>query len=367
MLKRIATSILIFLSVIIIINGLNKPTYNFDRLFYMGLVLNLEHISYERSHKIVINEFKKKLNNQEFKNKFNSCDYNRNILNNSKSYIQQIPLYTTKPLYVILYYLTYKISGKILESGVYLNVFFYLLTYFLFLFIIYQYVDFLLGSFLAFFIFCNPMSLNVLSYGTPDVVATFFVLLFSYSVFFRSRNIIFIIFSILLMIFSRNDNVIFSFFSILFLYIFKKVSIKESLLIIFFVFVSYFLSLKVFDDYYGFYTTYHHTFISLLSFPKEFVGKVGIKQMIGIALTFGNTYIERSFFLLSILIFVFSKLYSRKIECNFFEMSILFTIIVKYLLFPALWDRFYFIFVILLILIFFKSYYTKLSLEYERK
>lgn len=369
MLKNIIAIILLLISLFIIVyNGLNKPIYNFDRLFYMGIVLKMNKISPEESHIIVINEFKNKLNNEEFRNKFTSSNYNKIILESKESYQQQLPLYTTKPLYLYFYYVVYKITGKILESGIYLNVFFYLFTYLLFFKILCRYTNFLLSAFLALLTFCNPLSLNVLSIGTPDVVASYFILLCFYFTIIHFKNILYVLISLVLMIFTRNDNVVFSLFFFIFLYRSNKISRTEVLLTVFLSFLAFFFSYKIFDDYYGFFTTYYHTFITLLSYPKSFHAVIGIKEMLGIICNYGNTYLEWSFLLLSLFIMFFSIFFLRRRRSfDFLELSILFTLIVKYILFPVIWDRFNFIFVVLLIINFFRNYQQRLIIDNEKK
>lgn len=369
MLKKIFAFILLLISILIIVySGLNKPSYNFDRLFYMGVVLKMSKISPEESHVIVINEFKNKLNKEEFRNTFTSSNYNKIILESKESYQQQLPLYTTKPLYLYFYYVVYTITGKILESGIYLNIFFYLLTYLLFFKILCRYINFLLSAFLALFTFCNPLSLDVLSLGTPDVVASYFILLCVYFSIINFKNILYVIISLVLMIFTRNDNVVFSLFFFIFLYISNKISKVEILLTVFFTLISFFFSYKIFDDYYGFSTTYYHTFITLLSYPKSFHAEIGIKEMLGIIFNYGNTYVEWSFFVLSLIIMFFSMYYYRRSNgLDYFELSILFTFLVKYLMFPAIWNRFNFIFVVLLIINFFRNYQQRLVIDNEEK
>lgn len=323
-----------------------KVIYNFDRFFYLGMLYQEKGVSEPEIHNKTISYLRNKIDHKIFTELENSTEYNKKIISDSKAYIQQFPFYTTKPLYSLFYSLFYKIKKDEIKASVYLNTLFYFLTFLLFWKMLSSGLDSLLSLLISAIVFCNNIGYGILQLGTPDVFSTFWSLLFIYVLFF-SKHFLTLIISIVLAVLARSDNfILVSAFLGFYLLLYRQ---RKYLLGICIAGISYFL-LSEFGDYYGWKFTFYHTFIQFIEFPKSENIYIRIQDYINVI--FGNkqTTDDSESFLFLILGLIYVGYYFIQFKrFNLFHVLPLVVIGIKWLLFPALWNRFTMVFVLIFI------------------
>lgn len=346
--------LLIFFSLIFIffVEKSKKPIWNFDRTIYSGLVLQLDANFIEKIHPFIFSEIKKRTSEEDFKKYILTNKYCSIVYKDVNSYKQQLPFYGGRLLYLYTNLVFYKVFGDVFNASIYVNLIFYFLSFLIFFFLLSSYSSYLISAFFSVVLFCNSASIDIMQLGTPDIMALFFSLLFVYSLL-KDNNLL-TIFSIILLLFTRNDNIILISIFIVFHYIIKKQKISFLYFVI--AILSYFLS-KSISESYSWSLTYSHTFIELMNYPKDIDFHFGIRDYIDPFIRRAPLGNQKGFMFVFLLLLIANALYDICSTKKIFTYStaVLAILLARFMLFPAIWDRFNFIFVLSLVVLFFRE------------
>lgn len=324
--------------------GAYKHTSNdWDQLSYAACIL-----TYSISDSVKIHDSVYRLANNYYYNE-NGEAYHEMVSKNlyrlstssfPKSFFQQLPFYKVKPFYIWLGYLISKLGFDPIQALKILN------------FICFGFIGFILARFLSTIFSWIPSLLlftALISYNglmdmvkelTPDVLSFLILILISIS-YLRSKNYLFIFILSALAILCRPDNLIFCVliqFGLVALHYKNLKSLTNPIIQIASYLLIYFI-VQNSSSAYSWHILFYHTFIDLVSYPADSGISIEFKTYIKYVLKGIDNLIP----FLAILSFIILILRECKREFYLF-IIVLGTIISKFILFPAISERFYLVY-----------------------
>lgn len=346
-----------------------NPKCNWDMIPYMSMILKYDGESdINKIHSTVYSELKTELPANKYKELTDSTDSKYRYLM-SQSAIgldNQLPFYSVKPGYIALSFVSYKLLGLNLVNA---TMFPSILSIIGLGFLVFYWLNKHLSSFVAFIITISALLLepNVSTFrlSSPDGLSTL-ILLLGYYFLIEKRHLWLTFIFLELSIFIRPDNFIFAFALMLGAYyyrFFNNLKLKELIVSIVCFFMTYFAITKLSSNL-GWQVHFSFSFIEKGIDPSSYY-KFSALEYIRIATLNGFQSISESSYIkyllvALIIVFINSKYNTFK---SFFKrdlpienaiiMIILFSTIIKLLLYPLLLDRLflssYYVFLIFIV------------------
>lgn len=336
-----------FWSLFILFNAffsINKKLIEFDSIMYVASLLKYEIADYRILHQQTYNELKNFVDKSTFEELTTKYPYRNSVYQNSNYFMQQLPFYEIRPLYILLIYALYKIGFNIYFAIIFLSALASSMGLIFIFSSLYQRIHPIFLFILPLVIFSFKF-LEVTSLGTPDSLFFLITSIVLYLFLNNKFKLMFILFPISVAV--RTDTIIFAIvFIITFLIMYKKEYLYSliSLTISFFVL---FIINRVSNNY-GWNMIFYFSFIARIPNPAEiqplFTFKeysiILIKNFLG-ALHYPPFLLYINYFLINIILIFLRKetLQDRKIILLFI-VSFLY-IFLHYLGFPAVWSRFF--------------------------
>lgn len=340
-----------------------KPNYNWDCLPYMAIALQMDdaHQSNEQLHTYVYAQAKKHIPEQQYKLLIADTPYRQQMKTNAEAFIQQLPFYHIKPIYVALVWLSYSAGLSLPFSTVLPS----LLAFFGIGIILFKWLSKFVSQNQSILITCcillaMPFT-GIGRESSPDALSCFFILLGCYW-FFVKKCWLWVAPTLVLAILTRPDNIILVGLFCLLLLVKKYWSITDILLVFGFGILSFIIP-KLFLASYSWQTLFYHSFIEHLTFPSDTVVNLTLSDYIfAIA---RNAFREFNVSLIPFLLIFAIPIwnYRKKLtaDLSIVWLTIGLTILLRYLLFPVFTGRFmapYYLIAILLIINQLKKYYN---------
>lgn len=308
------------------------------------MVLNIDNTNLKDIHKEVFFIMKNSISEEEFNGIVSENEYNSKIYKDSHAYQQQIPFYTTKPLYVYIYWFVYKFKNDLVKSAEYINIFFYFLCFILLSLLLNSKLTYIYSVLLSFIFFTSSFCLNILKLGTPDVLSLFFCILFF--LFFKNKKYFYTTLVAIIAILVRNDNLFICVIFPLLGWIIEKN--KKYGYIALISLATYFLSFRFFNAYYGWHYSLYHTFVEYISYPKNINLNLSIDTYFNILFS-QNGKEEYDLLVITFVLIFFNLIRNNKLEKKTVTYSLILIIIIRFFIFPAIWNRFNLIYFIIIL------------------
>lgn len=317
-----------------------RPFYNWDMLPYVASALSLEGTTdiHSQTYTVVKNVVPESTYN--LLTEANA--YRVTNASDPKSFAEQLPFYTIKPLYIFLVYAISQMGINMVSSSVLVSIGAYFGTGIL----LFLWIRKLNNPYLIVglpFLMCSAPLLNLARLSTPDALSTLLQVLAMYLLLQKRALKLFSIVLILCLL-ARPDNIIFiGIFLLYFTFLVPKdsrIPILYSSVTLIVSSVIYFVINKLAGNY-GWSTLFLHSFKGYFSYPAEAVATVGVTDMISAYKTGLITYFKSSASWFILLAFFGLTLARRSnVYSHLIAVMALITI-ARFILFPYWDDRFY--------------------------
>jgi hypothetical protein len=341
-----------------------KPLYNWDMLAYMALIVRIDHKDPVTIHQVVYSSAKETIPNNAYDLLINS-GYRKKMADSPGEFYQQLPFYSVKPFYTGMTYLFYKAGFSLPVSTVLPSI----LSCMLIGVLLFYWLQKYLGLFFTFsaglLIMYSGIMIESERLSSPDALSAFF-LLFSFYVILEKPSWRWLTVLLALSIFTRLDNVIAGVLIASFLFFIKKsivrISLKQYVLMLIVLIASY-AATSLFASSFGWDMLYYPSFARHLDLSHaghaSFSFKAYGSLFVSAAIT-GLLYYHVVFFVLLGLLLIYTPSFRLR-QLSFDQMFaglLLFIILIRFILFPDLTDRFYIAYYICILLLLVKRYVT---------
>ena len=339
-----------------------EPRYNWDALPYMAAVLKMDGVENPGQRFLQTYEnAEKHIPSDKFFEMVNANHPYRHAMHvDSKGFAEQMPIYMVKPLYVFVSFLSYKWGANLFTATLIPSILSYYLVGLLFFFFIRVKLGNIWALVLTFLIAFLPSSQMVSAISSPDAMSTM-LMIAGMMILFKRQNSIWasIIFALALL--TRPDNVMFVFILyalLLIKSILEKQLIRQRLIELTLFLAAFFITTYISGNP-GWKASFIHTFggkqIYFISQARPFTWDIYFYTMDQLYRSFSNKILV--YFLFASL-FVFWD-YGKSVNPFLFRFDfrqIVFitlgmTYLIRFLLFPDIHDRFYYVFFLILILV----------------
>ena len=358
-------SMYIFFLLAICFYSFKRPSYNWDMLAYMAVATSYENDNVIEVHDKVYQLAKEQLPPEKYRQLIDSTNkYKTSIANNAAEFNLQMPFYVVKPLYTGIVYLFHKAGFTLIKSTVLPSIVAYFFIGLLLIYWLKKYLPFYAALLLCLLIMLLPPILQVANLSTPDCLSAFLILWAIY--FVVEKNRIAVPFILLLVsILARLDNVILCvlLFPILTLTgkLDKKISMQKHFLFLA-IAVACYLIVSYSSISYGWNALYYPSFSKHLNAEHDIHQSFSMGSYFKLALTqimVGLFYSYLSIFILLIALFCINISPTNKKKLGIDQVLLLlflFIIMLKFILHPAVADRFYIAYYLVVIVFFIKKY-----------
>ena len=339
------------------------PYYNWDMLPYMALALKMDHTDSNDVHKITYSNAKANIPAVEYEF-LTGGEYRKRMAESPSDFYSQLPFYVVKPFYTWMVYIFYKTGFSLPVSTVLPSILSYLMIGLLLFHWLKKYLNLGFALPAALLIMYSVYMVSIARTSTPDALSS--LLLFSAMYLIVETNSLAWIFLLLwLSVITRIDNLVNCFFILSFLAIpgnwRKRISIKNYSLMVFilvfsYVTITYITKMNEWGILYyptlvRYYDLLHHLHAGF-SLP-DYLQLVYSKAATAMVSTHFTLF---AFFVLLILIQPIPIRLRHLSFDQLFSLLLILIIIIRFILFPDLADRFYTSFYLVIILLFVKRY-----------
>ncbi len=363
-LKALLLFVYAFFIFLICLFAFRKPVYNWDMLAYMAIVIKIDqHKDINQIHKITYDIARKDIPSTEYGYLITSA-YREKMAASPADFYAQLPFYAVKPLYIGMIYLFYKAGFPLPVSTVFPSV----LAYFLIGLLLFYWLKKYTKPFFAFIagllIMYSPFMVNIARISTPDSLSAFLLFTAFYFIIEKpSIKRMFLFF--ILAIFTRLDNIITCFFILSFLLFSnkwqKRIRGYQYVLMLFLCVVCYFGITLITVHPFGWNILYYPTFVRYYNLPHQLDAVSPLKAYFALLYSQALTAIvfhDFTLFTLLVLLIVspFSELFHSLKFDQLFSLLLISIILVRFILYPDLADRFYISFYLCILVLLTKKY-----------
>lgn len=351
-----------------------RPAYNWDMLAYMAIVLKADHPAWkaEQVHKATYDVAREKIPPKEYGYLIQS-DYQEKMLSDPAAFHAQLPFYTVKPLYTSLVYFFYKTGISLPLATVLPSILGYFLMGLLLCHWLSNYFKPLVAVGGALLLMYSPMMILVARISTPDAISSFLMLAAFYFII-EKPSVLFIFLFLLLSIFARLDNIITCFIILSFLFFSRKwhkqISLTLYTLMIIILIVSYFVVTLVTVKPFGwnilYYSTFTHYFNLSYTFHEAFSLKAYLALLYSHAITTAVFYHFTVFTFLALIVAlpILHSSHSKVVFGQWFSVLLIFIILIRFILYPNITDRFYISFYLCILVLLARKYVKGIEIKY---
>ncbi|MES2761915.1 MAG: hypothetical protein V4677_06900 [Bacteroidota bacterium] len=333
--------------------------YDLDIVMYSACALESESMSHQQLHDSSYNLAKQELGEAIFKNMTDSAKYYRNsIYKSAKNFYSQLPFYKVKPLYVGILKLANSFGVSPVIFSTYINLLAYLGIGIALLYYFILFIGFYKGWLISLCMILLPMVLDTIKNNTPDMLASFFIIIGVMLLLANNRlyrNIAVVVFC--LSVFIRTESIIFAttFCAIAFYYKLEEYS-RKYLAILFSTSILCYLFVSLYYHAYPWTLLYKHSFLGYIPDLKNADVSLSLNGYIHGLRFIPNTVFYSDFFLILLFLVLPFLLYARaywKSKLFVVAQALLISVMIRVILFPDLSIRFYTgIFIISVVLFF---------------
>ena len=344
-----------------------RPHYNWDMLAYMAIVIKMEHpdATVAQLHTDTYKAAKENIPAPEYKLLTDSTHaYRKKMAEDPFAFYGQLPFYVIKPLYTGSVYLFHKSGFTLPASTVLPSIIGYLLIGLLLFYWLRKYLPLLIAFVAGLLIMFSIYMVNIAGYSSPDYLSAFFLFSAIYYIM-EKPSIRMMFFFFLLSLFTRIDNIITCFLMLFFLKFFdtrdSEVSRKHYLLMLFILVASYFTITGMTTPNLGWNILYYPRFIHYFNLSRAFEPTFSPGAYISLFYSQALTGIVSTHFTIFLFLALLQVSYPLPIQFKKFTFEQRFSllligiILVRFVLFPDLDDRFYIAFYLAILILLIKK------------
>ena len=364
LIKGLLLAVYVFFILLISLFAFRKPYYNWDMLAYMAIVIKMDHHKdVNQIHSITYDLARKNIPPTEYGYLVTS-PYREKMATSPDDFYAQLSFYAVKPLYIGMIYLFYKIGFSLPISTLLPSI----LSYFLIGLLLFHWLQKCTKPFFAFIagllIMFSPFMVSIARRSTPDSLSSF--LLFAAFYFIIEKpSISWMFLFFILSIFARLDNIVTCFIISSFLFFNskwqKQITIWQYMIILLFFVICYFSITFIIVRPFGWNILYYPTFIQYYNLSHQFHTVSPLKAYFALSYSQAITAIVfHNFTLFAFLALLitspFSTLFRNLKFEQLFSLLLIFIILVRFILYPDLADRFYISFYLSILVLLVKKY-----------
>jgi hypothetical protein len=340
-----------------------RPAHNWDMLAYMALVVKMENGDINEVHKITYNSARLNMPPGDYA-KLIDGPLRQGRFQSGAEFNNVLPFYAVKPFYIWASYIFYKSGFSLTASTVLPSIVAYLLIGLLVFHWLNRHHQLVFSFVSGLLIMCSSIMIEAARLSTPDCISAFFLLTAFYFIL-EKPSVLFAFLFLTASVLSRLDNVILSGLLLSFIFFYKKWSKKISL-------VQYLVMLAILSAVYvmvsGLAKEYNWSSFYYPDFVKYYqpghpgqpsFSIPGYMVLFYERVIMAILYTHASIFFLLVLIWL-SMSYRGKFRNLPFELLfcliLVFTIVIRFVLFPDLEDRFYIAYYLVILIMFMRRY-----------
>lgn len=343
-----------------------RPSYNWDMLAYMAIVLKADHPDWnaDQVHKATYDIAREKVPSKEYGYLIHS-PYREKMAKDTAAFYAQLPFYTVKPLYIGVIYLFYKAGLSLTMATVLPSILAYFFIGLLLFYWLGRYFKPLLALISSLLIMYTTFMVSVARISTPDALSSLWLLAAFYFILEKpSVPLLFIFF--LLSLFTRLDNIVTCIILLSFLFFMRKwknqITLRQYLLMAGALIICYFaitlITVRPFGWSMLYYPAFAHYFNLSYTFHPLFSLKAYLALLYSHVIT---TIVFHHFTLFAFLALVVAIPLVRPPRPGirfdqWFSVLLIFIILIRFILYPNLDDRFYISFYLCILVLLVKKY-----------
>ncbi len=374
-LRGILMYAIFFLSIVPVgISTFKNPQYNWDMLAYMAVVTKMDQNDINLVHRTVYEAARKNLPPEKYRLlTAKEHVYRKKMTESAVDFNRQLPYYVVKPLYTGMIYFFHKAGIPLPQSTVMPSILAYLVTGFLVLYWFGKYLSPLFAFVGVLTVMYSSFMVYVTRISSPDCLSALLLLSAFYFIVERPSVIPAFLF-LELSVFARLDNVITCFIILSFLALSgkwqKKITLLNYGLMMIILAISY-LVVSFNTRNYGWHPLYFPTFLNNMAISHRDEFSFSVKKYLGLLSSraiAGVLYSHLSIFMLVILIIqAHPKLYrARPLSFEqLFSLLLVLIIVVRFVLFPDISDRFYIAFYLTALILLIKKIFNPNAIRPE--
>lgn len=340
-----------------------RPLYNWDMLPYTDLTLRMDHYNEQEAYNLT---YKLARENIPLKNYHqltdSSNDYRRTMSKIPDAFNEQLPFYVVKPLYIGLTYLFYKSGVSLPRATLVPSIISYLLIGLLLFHWLGIYLRLPVSFAIALLIMISSPLIEVAKLSTPDCLSSF-LLLGSFYFVLEKPSLLFALVFMILSVFARLDNIITCFLILSVISLsakwYRKISFKNlSLIIILFGLCYFLIGLIAYQYHWSIF--FYNDFVDHLHPIYGSKQHFSLRSYSRLMYEHAMSAINHSFLaiFMAFLFLNFNERVSFK-ELSFdklFGLLIPVILIIRFILYPDISDRFYIAFYLIIIVLLTKNF-----------
>jgi len=337
---------------------LKKPFYNWDMLPYTALILKMDHHNINEAHALAYKLVKENVPAKNYRQLTDSSHAYRNkMFINAEAFNNQLPFYVVKPLYITLSYLFFKSGIDLPQATQFPSLISYLLTGLLLFHWLSIYLRLPATFVVSLLVMVSPPLIEVAKTASPDCLSAFFLLASFY--FIIEKPLLGIAFILMaLSVFTRLDNFL-NCFIILSAITFsgrwhKRISFTNFLFLTFLLVLCYFLTGLIAKKY-GWSIFFYNDFAGRLHpayGTEEHFSFASYARLMYEHVLSGINHSHLALFL-ALLFLGYNKITPFK-NLSFdqlFALLIPLILLLRFILYPDISDRFYIAFYLVIIIL----------------
>ena len=343
-----------------------NPSYNFDMLGYMALVVKMDKPhSFEEIHKITYESARLNVPSEYYTKLTDTFSYRKKFAAEPLEFKKVLPNYIVKPLYLWSSLAFYKCGFTLPVATVLPSIVSYLLIGIFLFHWIRKYISSGFAFVAALLIMYSTFATAIAKLSTPDCLSAFFILLSAYFIL-EKRNLLLMSLFMLLSVYARVDNVIYCFFILSFLTFNKKwkqISLPKYLLMLVILLIAY-ISIMLPVKEFGWNIFYYNEYAKHIDYTRDFDQSMSTSSYFSLIYSklvtaFVSTHFTL-FLFLGLLVMVERNFSFKRLSFDQTFLLLLAAITsFRFLLLPDLSDRFYFGFYLIILVLLVRKFSVK--------
>lgn len=321
-----------------------RPLFGWDMLGYVGATLALDEHDPQQVHADAYADVRHGVSPRMYAELVGDAPgdalaYRRDMARDAYHFVQQLPFYRVRPLYIGLLYALHHTGMSVTRAAYLVSLFSFAAVALLILAWMRRYLPMAPATAAAWLLLLTPPLLAVARTPSPDALSTAFLVAALYALIEQRRRAVLALL-MLLAILVRHDNAIFALLVFAYLGLSGRHgwSLRSGLALALSSVLVY-VAVNRLTGAYDWTVLFHHTFIGFLLTPSRFAGTVSAAQYIGVVQTGVRSVLDTALPVFGMLWVLALGLRRRAPLLQDLLLLIAATIALRYLLFPILWDR----------------------------
>jgi hypothetical protein len=340
-----------------------RPHYNMDMVSYMAIILEMDRHDTTNVHHDVYNILRQEVPNPELGYIINSEGYRESMMNNTAYFYDHLPIYKAKPLYNRLCYFFYKAGFSLTRSTCMPGIISFFLIGMLLLHWLNRIYPSLFSWLAALLLMYSDFMMTMPRISSPDCLSGFFLLAAFYFIVEKYSQPLMFIFFVLATL-CRMDNAVTASLMIGGLWLFgkkwgRRLPFRNMLLMGAGILACYIFTCTVaIGGEWGLW--YYSTFMKHFNVSYQVRESFSFRdyfELVYSKLITGIVYSHFSWFLLFVLMILYDGVRARKLSLEqFLALWVLLVILVRFIVFPDISDRFLMSFYLLIAMLFARKF-----------